>query len=208
MNFNQRTLSWTRNSLLVLCALSVGLTAYELVRPYGLSPGAAPVDRDEPARIEANIVDVEVIPPIDAFSAIIDRPLFMENRKPFVPPPVPVKAKKPKRPRPAAPDILEQVLLSAVVLTKHKRIALIQIDRNKKLQKLMQGEKLHGWTLTSIQSGGISVQRGSKTRHIALTVKPSRPGAQEKQVKNSADAKTQVKIKQADESPEDGADSG
>ena len=75
------------------------------------------------------------VPPPEAFSEIIERPLFMENRRPFVPAP----NKKRERPGPVEPDISAQISLSAIAITDDKRIALIENNRDRKLKKTQAG---------------------------------------------------------------------
>ena len=177
MRINQRALRFIQGGLLALCVFFVGFTAYELVRPYRLPP-AASQDRSEPTATtdESTTATTEdptdrTIPPVSAFSEIIERPLFMADRKPFAPP---VPAQK----RPAStPEMSEQVLLSAVVISDEQRVALVYTDKDNKLQQLRQGEVFKGWTLTELRPSGIFLRKGQRVRYVELVVAPSRPAA-------------------------------
>ena len=158
--------------LVVLCAIFCGITAYELVRPYYPVYDATSSNRDEEPSAETSVAVSEAIPSVDAFSEIIERPLFMENRRPFVPP-APVVTEKPETPRPAEPDITTQISLRATIIIGDKRIALIQVLGDGKQQTLRQGEAFNGWTLADIQTDSISMKKGNEVRRIDLNTGPS-----------------------------------
>ena len=161
--------------LVVLCGIFSGYTLYELVRPYGLSPAALSTGQDALAMSEIQPrMNRSVLPP-EAFSEIVERPLFRENRRPFVP----EARKAPERPSQAEPDI--EISLSAIVIADDERIAIIKSKRDRKLKKLRQGETFNGWTLTDVQTHHIAMQKGLDTRQIELTMKPSRHGSRELQ---------------------------
>ena len=198
MSLNLDSVRFIRATLLVLCVALVGVTAYELVRPYRL-PATAPVEQNDPPATtdEATPTTAEgatdgAIPPLSAFSEIIERPLFITNRKPFVQP-----ASTPKRSAPK-PDTPEQVLLSAIVITDEQRLALVYTDRDKKLQQLRQGEEFKGWTLTELRTSGIFLKKGQRTRYVQLAVAPSRRTSQEQREQPAGDpaGTEQVKTEQ------------
>ena len=177
MSFNLRALRFIQGVLLILCMSFVAFTAYELVRPYRFSP-AVPLIQDEPVVADATVAMAEsatgeTIPPLTAFSELIERPLFMANRRPFVPPPTAPKGHAPGR------ESAEQILLSAIVITDEQRLALVYSDRDEKLQQLRQGEVFRGWTLTKLQANGIFLKNGKRTRYVRLTFAPSRSASRE-----------------------------
>lgn len=160
--------------LIVLCGILFLSVVYELVRPYQFSPAAPSAVQDtqpviETLRHNANRAAL----PAETFSEIIERPLFMDNRRPYAAPGS-TGAEKHKRPHRTGPDILTLISLSAIVITNEKRIALIEDNRTGKLQQLHQGEMYGGWTLTDVGTNSIAMQKGPATRSIELVVKPSR----------------------------------
>lgn len=190
MSVNPRVLRSLQVILIALCVIFSGYSLYELVRPYRLSSAALSTNQDALAVSEIQArVNRPILPP-EAFSEIVERPLFMENRRPFMPP----ASTEPKRPHQAEPDISTQISLSAIVITDNKRIALIENSRNKKLQKLQQGETFNGWTLTDIETNSIAMQKGPDTRRIELTVKPSRPAPEKQQDTKPEDTDKQFRM--------------
>lgn len=109
------------------------------------------------------------IPLIEAFAEIIERPLFMENRRPYVAPtPVVVREPEPEPVVLVEPDITEQVSLRATIIIGEKRIALVQELAAGKQRRLAQGEAYNGWILTNVETDGISMQKGEEARQIKL----------------------------------------
>lgn len=193
MSVNPQALRFLQVVLIALCVIFSGYTLYELVRPYRLSSAALSTDQDALAVSEIQTrVNRPILPP-EAFSEIVERPLFMENRRPFVPP-ASKGSKEPKRPHQTEPDISTQISLSAIIIADDERIALIENNRDKKLQKLRQGEAFNGWTLTDIQNNSIAMQRGQETRHIELIVKTSRPVPEKPQDTKTEDAYKQSRM--------------
>ena len=161
--------------LIVLCGIFSGYTLYELVRPYGLTSATLSTHQDALVMSETR-ADRPVLPP-KAFSEIVERPLFMENRRPLAP----EERSRPERPAQAEPDIATQISLSAIVIADDDRIAIIRSKQDRKLKKLRQGETFNGWTLTDVQTSHIAMQKGPDTRQIELTMKPSRRDSRELQ---------------------------
>ena len=172
MNFNRQAIRLFRGVLVAFCAILCGVIVHEMVRPYRLAYHASSPGQDKGAVAETRGGADEVVPPLDAFSEIMKRPLFREDRRPFVPPPAP-PPQEPETPRPAEPDIAAQISLRATIIIGTKRSALIQVLGDGKQQKLRQGEVFNGWTLADVQSDSISMKKGDEVRHIELNTGPS-----------------------------------
>ena len=170
---NPKASSYFQRLLVVLCGVLLLSIVYELVRPYQFFPAVPSTVQDKQPVIEtlqfnANRTALST----EAFSEIIDRPLFMANRRPYVAP-VSTDAKKRKGLHQTEPDILTLISLSAIVITNEKRIALIEDNRTGKLQQLHLGEMYEGWTLKDVGTYSIAMQKGPDTRSMELVVKPS-----------------------------------
>ena len=177
--FNPEASRYFQRTLIVLCGILFLFVVYELVRPYQFFPAVQSTVRDkqpvtETLQYNANRTAL----PTETFSEIIERPLFMDTRRPYVAP-VSTDANKHKRPRKTEPDILTLFSLSAIVITNEKRIALVEDNRTGKLQQLHQGEMYGGWTLTDIGTNSITMQQGPDIRNMELVVKQSRPSPEE-----------------------------
>lgn len=168
MKHKRKSFRNTRRMLTVLCVILAIAAVYELVRPHRIPQLEHQAGRDAKA-VSALLQEREGdIPPIAAFAEIIERPLFMENRRPYVAP-APVVVREPE-PEPVAPepDITELIALRATIIIGKKRIALIQELAIGKQRRLIQGEAYNGWTLTRVETDGISMQKGEEVRQIEL----------------------------------------
>lgn len=169
MKHKHKPLRHFRHMLTVLCVILAAAAVYELARPYhtpqlerqaGWAPGGVS------ALLQAREGD---IPPIETFAEIIERPLFMADRRPYVAP-VPVVVREPE-PEPVVtvePDIAEQISLRATIIIGEKRIALVQELAIGKQRRLNQGEAYNGWILTRVETDGIFMQKGEEVRQIEL----------------------------------------
>ena len=198
MKLSQQATRITRISLIATCVLSSGFIIYEWTRPYRLSVDPPLLLPEDSIPAEPKTPANRPVAALDTFSEITERPLFRENRRPYVP-----KAPtEPTQPRDTGPDITSQISLSAVVINKGERIALIERKQDKKLQQLKEGEKFNGWTLNRIRAGDITMQKGQKTRQIALTVRLSRQQAQPKDDLKPADTEKQSRMASPANTPE------
>jgi len=102
------------------------------------------------------------IPPgIQAFSEIMERPLFVAGREP---PPEPKAA-------PVAEARLSplRLLLEGVAITPSAEIAVVRDPSNNRILHLENGMKHQGWELTSITSTGVKFRQGEQTHELTLT---------------------------------------
>lgn len=200
MKLSQQALRITRLTLVAMCVLSSGLMVYEWVRPYGLSANPPLISPDKEVAVAAPETPANrPVPPLGTFSEMIKRPLFREDRSPYVP----EAPTEPEQPRDTGPDITTQISLSAIVIDEDERIALIERRQDKKLQQLRQGEKFNGWTLNQIQADDITMQKGHQIRQIALTVKLSRQEVQQPKDEKSEDVEKQSNMASPANSSED-----
>ena len=188
MKLSQQATRITRVSLVAACLLCSGFMVYEWARPYRLSVDPPALLPDRSAAKAPATPTGRPVASLETYSEIRKRPLFREERRPYVP-----KAPAgPEQPRDDGPDITTQISLSAVVIDDNdERIALIERKRDKKLQQLRQGENFNGWTLNHIRADDITMQKGQKTRQIALTVRLSRQQAQTQENGKPADTEKQ-----------------
>lgn len=171
--------------LLAICVISLLDLAIEMIRSYPLETGKTTAKtKDSPPK---QSYDNPSLPPISAYAAVVKRPLFSDTRRPFIPEEITKKAKEP--PSPPTRQQQEEYNLSGVIITSDQRLALIEIQRGRKIKRLREGEKLNGWVVASIQADQVTLKRGNDKKVLPLRVKsssPSRPGG-------SAVTKTSVK---------------
>ena len=167
MKLKRQRLNYLLGVMIVLCVGLSGFTVYELVRPNQIPHLAYAANQD--AQAAATMVDEtgSDIPFIEAFAEIVERPLFMENRRPYSAP-APIVINEPEPQLPVEPDITEQIILRATIIIGEKRIALIQELANGKQLRLSQGEQFNGWTLAGVETNAISMKKGDEVKQIEL----------------------------------------
>ncbi len=138
---------------------------------------------------------------ITDYDEIINRPLFFEDRKPYVyiEPETPTKKPKPKKPN--APKKTEEYTLSAIIITPERQLAIIQSGREKSLQRLALGESINGWTVEAIEPRSVSLIKDNEKQLLELEVRTSKT-PQQSTTKTSAKPIQEELIKKVDESPE------
>ena len=167
MKLKRQRLNYLLVVMIVLCVVLSGFTVYELVRTHQVPHLAHAANQD--AQTAATMVDETGwdIPSIEAVAEIVERPLFMENRRPYTAP-APIVIIEPEPQLPVEPDITEQITLRATIIIGEKRIALIQELANGKQLRLRQGEQFNGWTLTGVETNAISMKKGDVVKQIEL----------------------------------------
>ena len=161
-----------RSFLLTLSVICLSILLFESLQDYSLDS----VVLSNPATSSKKDTQNNTVSPLPAlvdYVEIIERPLFMEDRRPFVPPEVVSPAKPRTRKAPASRKEEQIFNLSAIIITDEKRIALLESGREKKLHKVSQGDELDGWTISNIAPNRISMQKGTETREMELAVKSS-----------------------------------
>jgi hypothetical protein len=140
------------------------------------------------------------IPPLSDFDEITARPLFFENREPFVylEPEEEDKTPKKKVKKPAVKKQQEQFMLNAVIITADQRIAIIKSGRGKNLHTISMGETIDGWTLDEVEYGSVKLTNDGETQYLELEVKgstnkitpPPRSGKQPSRISKQKDEAT------------------
>jgi len=115
------------------------------------------------------------VPQISSYDEITKRPLFFEDRKPYVyvEPEKPTKQTRQKRQKKTKKT--EQLSLNAVIITSDVKLAIIESDGGKSLTRVSPGEEIDGWTLEDIQPRSVLLKKGSETKNLELEVKASKP---------------------------------
>ena len=158
------TLLWA-----VLCIGAGGVVVFEWLHPPRLKQPIAP-----PGQVASGIPEVTpskgfAIPPVSQYSEIIERPLFLTDRRP-----VHEEAPPPEAPLPEPPKD-EKLTLLGVVLAPDITMALVQDDKTGKVARLRIGEQVNGWQLQSVQINRISLSSGGAVLELPLERNKRRP---------------------------------
>ena len=158
--------------LLTACALLGAVVAVEW---HTLSRHEAAVPAKDVQ--SAPVADLEltrstyVAPDFEAFSEILERPLFTEGRMP--PAEQPAAETTAATPRKVTPLKLR---LEGIALTPEARVAVIRDLASKKLYRLAEGEKHQGWTLEVIHPAGATLRLGEQTEELTLELEEKSAG--------------------------------
>lgn len=164
-----------QTSLIVVCAVLVIVLLVEVNRDYSTNSDMGNASlASQPLTIQG-IEASDAFVAIEAYEDIINRPLFNDDRKPYVfvaPPPEEKPVRTRERPAPASKPP-QQMSLTAIVITPEKSLAILQAGNNKILQRVRLGETIDGWTLAEIQDQSVVLKQGEQTQTLELEVKGS-----------------------------------
>ena len=146
----------------LLLSLSAGLAGVGGLL-IGTGPYLIPADPIRPALRDAEervVISKTVLPVPDreAFSEIIERPLFSQSRRP------PPEAGDQD---PDNPALLNFHLVGVIVSTQ-SRVALIRPTTEGPLLRKTIGEDLDGWEISEINSSTVIIKRGTATETLRL----------------------------------------
>jgi len=161
---------WARDNLLTLILagvaslLLVGVAIESAVLKSKRSAAAA-ASAEKAANPEAAApVDAEdfELPDIQEYETIVERPLFMEGRRPG--------AEAGETTAAAVPDTPLTVKLMGVAFTPTDKTALF-VDAKGKYKRLKKNGSIEGWTLVDFAPDKVTLQRGDEQKELPL-IKP------------------------------------
>ena len=174
MNNTAKASHYLQVFLVGLCLVFVLIIIIDMNSNYKItivegSVSQAPEGKGQ-ATSAAALVSVK---PLNEYDQIVERPLFMQDRRPYAEEQVVDATQRNSRNKPVTGSAQDEYMLTAVIITSNKRIALLRSNKNNKLQKLNQGDELDGWTLTDVQPAQVSLTKGPLIRQLELMIKGS-----------------------------------
>lgn len=157
-----------KSVVVVLAALCAALTAavvWEWRHPPHPEDRAAPSGQEPPELPSAPSARLE-IPPLSQYSAIVERPLFLSERRPPAEPQAVIEE---------APGKESEFMLQGVLMTAERTIALLQIDATGKVARLAPGEMVKGWELESVRTDGVILRKDESVIDLPLVRNRSIP---------------------------------
>lgn len=152
--------------LVVICLVMGAMVAIEAANPPQLDrqPVTTPPEAVLPDNLESPPAGNFALPPLDAYSEIVERPLFISSRRP-----------------PEEPEVVEQkqpgevsFTLLGVAVTPERNLALLQIDGAGKVARMEVGEEVNGWQLEAVHADGIVLRKNETIKNVPL-VRKSKP---------------------------------
>jgi hypothetical protein len=113
--------------------------------------------------------------PIGLLSATRERPLFSPTRRPPAPPVMAEASPPPPPPPPPEPE-KPQLMLLGTVTGEPQSIAVVRDQATSSLLRLHVGEAVSGWSLRSVDSRAMTVEKDSQTVTLSLPAPGSMPG--------------------------------
>jgi hypothetical protein len=169
---------WTRDYLLTLVlgglaavlalALAVEWAVLDSRREAALARPAVKASTAEAATAETEDEDGLEFPGLEDFAQMVERPLFMESRRPGEdePPPPPQQTQQ---------TPLNLKLMGVVATPKDKLV--LMLDAKGKYKRLRLNETLDGWTLVELGTDRVVMQQGQERKPLdLLKARPKLPG--------------------------------
>jgi hypothetical protein len=138
-----------------LCCALGGLIFFEAEEPV-LEPTAnAAVQPDRTPATPAADEPGFAMPPLSAYAEVLARPVFSESRRPPSTPAV--AAEEPQ---------LSSMRLVGIVVSASARHALVEHGQPPRLERIVQGQEVEGWTVEAINATRVVLRRGDSRIEI------------------------------------------
>lgn len=145
------------------CFALAGLIYEELDRP-AIEPAAiAALVRPRPDQAVAPAAAPSfTMPPMRDYAEVVARPLFSETRRP-----------PPEAPR-GPPVPASSFTVVGIIVSESGRHALIEHGQPPRLERVIEGQELGGWTVESILPGRVVIRHADTREDIKPKDKPAR----------------------------------
>lgn len=160
----------------LLIMASLALAGVLVLQWYDWPPEIEhPADNGEPAGTDSTTTDtatspLELLDPVplvkEDFANVIERPLFLPDRRP--PSEDPTNLDVPQIVEDVPGVGLETMDLNAVIITPVEAVAWVRTPTKPTPEKLRIGDEVEGWTIKSIQADEVQLERQGKTDTLVL----------------------------------------
>jgi hypothetical protein len=155
-----------------LAALLLGATAWPFLAPLPAGGGDAGVARGRQQPFLAPSAADLALPPLEAFSETLNRPLFVATRRP----PSPLAALQGQQP-PSQPErtgpkgeklVLGTYLLSGIVVSAEQKIVLLKHAATGKSLRVSEGDMLDDWKVATVAPDHVILRRGDREERVSI----------------------------------------
>lgn len=102
---------------------------------------------------------------LESLTDTIERPLFLQSRRPPAPEAAPT-VEEPVREKPVAS--LPRFVVSAIVIADGERTALLRNPSDGRMLRVVEGDDVQGWTLEEVQSDRVVLATGGRRQELPL----------------------------------------
>jgi type II secretory pathway component PulC len=145
--------------LACVCVAMAGLVYLELTWPVAASEeSATSLPPATPSARKNAVAGAFSLPPLQSFTAVTDRPLFAQNRRP------PAQGSDDAGP-------WQSLVLAGIIISATSREALILHGKPQTAAHITEGQDVEGWVVTSILPDRIVIRNGSSEHELKLLEK-------------------------------------
>ena len=148
-----------------LAALLTGEWIY--LRNERIHSGKPTAQQSPPAAEPELLPDDFALPDVSQYPQLVERPLFMESRRPSQPaPPKPPEAPPEPPPKPEAPPAVNFKVMG-ILETPEGKMALIA-DAKGKYKRLKVNDSMDGWQIADIKSDRVLIEQNGFNEDLSL----------------------------------------
>ena len=133
-----------------------------VVAPVQPQTGPPPADRVE----LPSFGGLGLLPPVETFNAIVERPLFVPSRRPYTAP-EPVVVEETYEPAPDAP-LEPGIVFIGTVRRGNQVLALVNREDGGGVDTLRIGATINGWQVLSIEDRALELGQAGERRSLAM----------------------------------------
>ncbi len=124
-----------------------------------------PATPDPPPLVSPNPQPASfTLPPIETFAGVTERPLFSPTRQ-----------APPLQTQEETLGPLTSFVLTGVIISESGRTALIRHGQPPAIARVKEGQVIEGWTVQSVQPGGVTLQHAGAQTDLKLREQSTRP---------------------------------
>lgn len=160
-------------SACAICTLLLAYNVFTLKNPFTAGNDVYHEARSIPVTIDERVLQADPAPELSRFSSMVSRPLFNEERQPFVAEITAINKPVEKRLEQTAKLNDDKLMLSAVIITPEQKLAIIENEREKANYTVALGESVDHWQLKEVFNHSVTLSKDNQTRLLELEYKPS-----------------------------------
>ncbi|MEQ8427853.1 MAG: hypothetical protein RLT87_01915 [Gammaproteobacteria bacterium] len=155
-----------------ICTLLLAYNVFTLKHPLTAGNDVNHEARSIPVTIDERVLQADPAPELSSFSSMVSRPLFNEERQPFVAETTAINKPVEKRLEQTAKLNDDKLMLSAVIITPEQKLAIIENEREKANYTVALGESVDHWQLTEVFNHSVTLSKDNQTRLLELEYRP------------------------------------